>query len=126
MLTKTVELPGGVLTLKRAKVRDRLLTNVIIGKLGFDTEDSDSYTGMRMFARLVTQAQIEGNGLGFDLPAITDSEEDLRAAFEKFQELDGFYYDEIELALFEVDKPLNDPDLLPAEAVPENLDEAAE
>ena len=128
MLTKVVELPGGVtVTLRRGKIRDRLLMNSIIGKLGFDGgEDTGDFAGKRLFARLITQSQIEGNGLGFDLPAIADSEKDLRASFEKFLELDAGLYDVLDEGLFDVDKSLNDPDLLPAEIVPEKKDKAAE
>ena len=121
MLTKTVEWDGAVITLRRAKIRDRLLVNSIVGKLGIDIED---FAAKRLFARLITQAQIDGD-LGYTLPALADSEEDLRASYENFLDLDGSLYDDLEQGLFEVDKPLNDPDLLPAEAVPENLDEAA-
>ena len=127
MLTKVVELPGGVtVTLRRGKIRDRLLMNSIIGKLGFDGgEDTGDFAGKRLFARLVTQAQIDGD-LGYTLPAVTDSEDELRASFEKFLDLDALLYDDLEQALFEVDRPLNDPDLLPAEIVPEKKDETSE
>ena len=125
MLTKKIELRGGTITLKRAKIRDRLLMNVIIGKLGFDSENTDGFAGMRLFARLVTQAQIDGD-LGFVLPALADNEEVMRESYEQFLELDGFYFDEIEQGFEEVDRPFNDPDLLPAELVPEKNDEAAE
>ena len=126
MLTKQIEWNGATITLRRAKIRDRLLMNSIIGKLGIDATDTGDFAGKRLFARLITQAQIEGDGLGFALPANADSEEDLRVGFAKFLDLDGELYDSLEEALHEVDRSLNDPDLLPAEIVPENLDEAAE
>ena len=126
MLTKEIELYGGVkVTLQRAKIRERLMINSIIGKLGIVAEDTGDFSGKRLFARLITQAQINGD-LGFALPASADSAEDIRKAFELFLDLDGDVYDALEQALYEIDRPLNDPDLLPAEAVPENLDEAAE
>jgi len=126
MLTKVIEWGEAKITLRRAKIRDRLLVNSIVGKLGIDTEDVADFAAKRFFARLITQAQIEGNGLGYTLPAIADSEEELRASYELFLDLDAGLYDGLEQGLYEVDRPLNDPDLLPAEVVPENLDEAAE
>ncbi len=127
MLTKVVELPGGVtVTFRRAKIRDRLMANKIIGRLGVDTEDIGDFAFKTSFARLVVQAQIDGDGLGFTLPAITDSEEEILAAYEKWLDLDGGLYEHLQQALFDVDGPLNDPDLLPAEIVPEKKDETSE
>ncbi len=125
MLKTTVEWNGAKIVLRRAKIRDRLLVNSIVNKLGIDTEDIGDFAAKRFFARLVTQAQIDGD-LGFVLPAIADSEEVMRASYDAFLDLDGGLYDELEQGLYEVDRPLNDPDLLPAEVVPEKNDEAAE
>jgi hypothetical protein len=118
MLTKDIEWNGAVITLRRAKIRDRLLVNSIVGKLGIDTEDVADFAAKRFFARLITQGQVEGD-LGYALPAVADSEEDLQAAYEAFLDLDAGLYDSLEQGLYEVDRPLNDPDLLPAEVVPE-------
>jgi hypothetical protein len=118
MLTKQVEWNGAVIHLRRGTVRDRLMLNSVVGKLGIDTEDIGDFAAKRFFARLITQAQVDGD-LGFALPAIADSEEDLRAAYEEFLNLDGGLYDSLEQGLYEVDRPLNDPDLQPAEVVPE-------
>ena len=122
MLKKTFEFNGAKITVRRGKVRDRLMVNATIGKLGLDTEDLGDYTAKRFFARLIAQAQVVEGDLGFVFPTLADSEEALAASFEDFMELDGGLYDELEQALYEVDRPLNDPDLLPEDQVPEKKD----
>ena len=122
MLTKEIEWNGAVITLRRGTVRDRLMLNSVIRKLGgIDTEDMDDFAAKRFFARLITQAQVEGD-LGFALPAVAASDEDLHAAYEQFLDLDGGLYDSLEQGLYEIDRPLNDPDLQPPEVVPEKKD----
>jgi len=121
MLSKQIEWNGATFTLRRGTVRDRLMVNSVVGKLGIDLDYTEDFAGKRLFARLIVQGQADGDW-GFTLPAITDNEEILLASFEKFLDLDGGLYDELETALYEVDKSLNDPDLLPAEIVPEKND----
>ncbi len=125
MLTSKIKWNGATITLRRGTVRDRLMVNSVVGKLGIDLDYIEDFAGKRLFARFIVQAQADGD-FGFAIPAITDNEETLLASFEKFLDLDGELYDELETALYEVDKSLNDPDLLPAEIVPEKKDEAAE
>lgn len=125
MLKKTIAWNGAKITVRRAKVRDVLLARGIVNKLGVDNNDPGDFFVKQAFAEFVTLAQVDGD-LGFSLPSPADSKEELAVALECYLELDIEFYNALEGAITEVSRPLNDPDLLPSDQVPEKKEPNAE
>lgn len=93
----------------RAKVRDRLVRDTVLGKLQRDgIGDAPSRFA---FATAVAQSTVTGMQW---VDASADAEE-LKAAFNRWLDMDGALYDEWDHALYVVNLPMNNPDLLPPE-----------
>lgn len=103
-MTRTFEIGNAKVTVRRAKVRDRLVIDAIQDKLAKGA-DIDIIVAVRMFGRMVAQSTVEGDP-GFTLPAPTASEADLHAAYETWLESDAESMDIWQKHLREVDAPL--------------------
>jgi hypothetical protein len=103
-MTSTFDYGAAKVTVRRAKVRDRLAVDAIQDKLAKGA-DIDVIVAVRMFGRLIAQSTVEGD-LGFALPAPTASEADLRAAYEAWLDVDAELMDIWQRHLREVDAPL--------------------
>lgn len=121
MITKTIHHNGAVLTVRRSTIRDRIRAQMILNKLGINADDIEDFLLKRLFARVLIQVSVEGEP-GFPFPGPADSADELLAAMERFLDEPATLYDDLEEALFAVDQPVNEPDLLPDAKVPEKKD----
>jgi hypothetical protein len=101
-------------TVRRAKVRERLAVSVVHSKL-----EEVPFFERHFFARALTQSTV--TGMQWATPA--DNAATLRAVFDAWMELDGDVWDAWQDALTGVDAPPNDPDLLPPQLIPEEKKE---
>lgn len=108
-MERTFTYKNVTITVRRAKVRDRLNRDIILGKL--QREGVGDPLSRYTFATLVSQSTVVG------MPWIdaVSTPEEITATFEAWLNLDGALYDlwggEFEI----VNLPMNDPDLIPAD-----------
>lgn len=104
---------GATITISRGSVRSRLDCLVVYSKLDINDHTSDrEFIYMDNYIRFLTQCQIKGD-IGFPVPGLDASAEDIQAGYEAFLNADTAFYDSVIVALNSVDSDRNAPELLP-------------
>jgi hypothetical protein len=112
MTERTFQYNGATVSIRRAKVRDKVSIGAILRKLDIAEGDEEGNIAGYAFARFMVLSDVEGD-LGFALPQVTDDAETIHAAIESFLDADGDLYDGLIGALNRADTPTGDPDLQP-------------
>jgi len=116
-LTREFEHNGAKVTVFRRTVRSKLHSDLLYNSLGLTTDTSPGhYMEMFHFIRLLTQTTIEGD-IGFAIPDVAAPLEELQAGLEAFMESDETLLKQLELAIIEVNRAVNDDALLPPDSV---------
>lgn len=113
MLTKTVTYNDATLEVSRETMRSRLQKNIVYRKLADVGTTDEDYEFIVAYAHLVTQVTVTAGNLPFSIAALTDTDDEMKAAYAAFLDCDGSLWNVIGEALREVDAPLGDPDLAP-------------
>lgn len=103
---ETIEYDGLQIAVRREKVKDRMALEVLESRLLQDEDSESDKMYKRLFLRASLQSDVQGD-LGFRLPTVHSSDEELASAFESFKELDAALYDRWATKLLQVDKRLN-------------------
>lgn len=113
MIEQTVTYNGATITLKRATVRSRMLSQVILGRLGVtrDTPNLDFYL-INEYANFLTQTKIEGD-VGFHVPLPVAESDELKAGYEVFYDAPSAFFDAVVIPLRLIESDVNDDALLP-------------
>lgn len=113
MFTKTFDYNGASVTVRRADVRARLLQNMIFRHFPIaEGMPIDEWTLYNTFAEFMTLVKVEGD-LGFPIPAVAASPEDILAAYENFLALPETFYNQYQAALNEVNAIIGSPATAP-------------
>ena len=104
MYTTTFTFGEATLTIRRATVWDRVVSQTIYATLGLTKEHSQAEWNMALFyAALLTQTTISGS-LGIELPAPSADHDALWAGFEAVKELPANFWDQFTVKVNEVDR----------------------
>lgn len=116
MIEQTINYNGATITLKRATVRSRMLSQVILGRLGvtMDTSNLDFYL-IERYTQFLTQANIAGD-VGFHVPLPVAESDELKAGFEAFYDAPADFFDAVVIPLGRIESDVNAPELLPETA----------
>lgn len=102
--TSTFQWGNAQITVRRAKVRDRLAVDAVQGKLAKDAE-MDTIIAVRSFGKILAQSEVDGE-VGFPCPPPTASESELRQAYDLWLDADAELMDIWQQHLRKVDAPL--------------------
>jgi hypothetical protein len=104
MVTSTFKWGEAEVTVRRAKVRDRLAVDAVQGKLAKGGE-MDAIIASRSFGKILAQSTVKGD-VGFPLLNPTADESELREAYEQWLDADAELMDIWQKHLRDVDAPL--------------------
>ena len=116
-LTREFEHNGAKVTVFRLTVRGKLQSSMLYNTLGL-SEDThpNKYLELYHYVRLLTQTTIDGE-VGFKIPNVTATLEELRAGLEAFMDADESLLNQLQTAFEDVDAAVNDAALLPPDKV---------
>lgn len=104
MYTTSFTFGDATLTIRRATVWDRVVSQTIYGTLGLTRDHSQTEWNMALFyAALLTQTTIAGS-LGITLPAPSADHDALMAGFEAVKGLPANFWDQFTVKVNEVDR----------------------
>lgn len=109
--TTTIQYQGAELMLERPTVRTRLTEDIIAARLGLHaiSDPAERYYTMAFasFAALVVSqtAAIEGDGIGFTIPALTASSEDWQRARDDWLNADAHLLRLVDAAISQLRQP---------------------
>lgn len=113
MLSKTFQYNGATVTVKRATVRSNLREHFVFRAFNIDPDTNEmELLELQTFANFMTLAEVKGS-LGFDLPQLPASPDEIKAAFEQFMNMDAAFYDQFIAVAREVNAPAAAEDVTP-------------
>lgn len=115
MFEQSLTFNDAVLTVRRENVKSRLLRGMVYRHFNINEDiDEAEFLLIQAFVQFLTQVQVHGD-IGFPIPKLSASRENIMEAYEAFLNLPGEFFDVYHPALKEVDEVVGDPELTPDE-----------
>lgn len=115
MISKTFDWNGATITWHRRTIRHKLMVRNILSRMtkgnAAETDDFEFYLYAE-FANFVVRADVDGD-IGFELPAMVSTDEEIMAGFEAYMDLPDAFHDALESIERTVEQPIGDADLTP-------------
>lgn len=113
MLSETVSYNGATLTFKRADVRSRIQASVLYKRVGLSGDSAEEqWYFWTTYVGFLLRTTVEGD-LGFTIPSLSASTEELEAGLEAFLAADESLYECVTNALNRLDEAVGEDALAP-------------